>query len=423
MCAILIPTIRKAAIMENSMYFIPYAEIYPNYEEGFFDDYDGTQKIATNSYLRDGNILYLMGGTILCKYDISDAESPKLLGRTDIASDHTGDPTMDFIRKESAHSTSIVDIGDYLVISLRGGGGGVANMADDVIVGNISIIDKKTLQKVREFNFENRVTNITRYKDILIVSFHFHGFYIYKISNDADIISCICKHIAEEKPRTARAIEFQNSEVFEIEEGKINIAFASYSYGITVFTYDLENNNLSLRCELSPMDIPDMYDPESGVKNTVFSVASKGSFIYGGITPGNNRFREKYKDVDWNRYDKRGVIYGPHDRLSTEYYHLELPDADKPEYIGVIAGDLAPSFLCTVGDFLLFNLDKQGLGIARIENDGKLTYVGRALEDTDGRMLTYRIHFDGEFLYTSYKMPVPSTDKPPVFRMYKVSSV
>ena len=50
------------------MRFIPYAEIYPNYEDGFFDDYDGTQKIATNSYLRDGDILYLMGGTVLCKY-------------------------------------------------------------------------------------------------------------------------------------------------------------------------------------------------------------------------------------------------------------------------------------------------------------------------------------------------------------------
>ena len=402
------------------MRFIPCAEIYPNYEDGFFDDYDGTQEIATNSYLRDGDILYLMGGTVLCKYDISDSQNPRLLNRADIAADRMGDPEVDFIRKECAHSTAMVDIGDYLVISLRGGGGGVANMADGVIVGNISVVNKKTLEKVKEFNFENRVTYITKYKNLLIVSFHFHGFYIYKINNDADIISCISKHVAEEKPRTARAIEFQNSEVFEVGTSKINIAFASYSYGITVFTYDIEDNRLSLCCELSPKDIPDMYDPESGIKNTVFGVASKGSFIYGGITPGNNLFREKYKDVDWNRYDKRGIIYGPHDRLSKEYYHLELPCADKPEYIGVIGGDLSPSFLCTVGDYLLFNLDKQGLGIAKIENDGKLTYIGRALEDRDGRMLTYRMHFDGEFLYTSYKMPIPNADKPPVFRIYRV---
>ena len=402
------------------MHFIPCAEIYPNYEDGFFDDYDGTQEIATNSYLRDGDILYLMGGTVLCKYDISDSQNPRLLNRADIAADRMGDPATDYIRNECAHSTAMVDIGDYLVISLRGGGGGVANMADGVIVGNISVVNKRTLEKVKEFNFENRVTYITRYKDLLIVSFHFHGFYIYKINNDADIISCIAKHIAEEKPRTARAIEFQNSEVFEIGTSKINIAFASYSYGITVFTYDIEDNRLSLCCELSPKDIPDMYDPESGIKNTVFGVASKGGFIYGGITPGNNRFREKYQGVDWSRFDKRGIIYGPHDRLAKEHYHLELPCSDKPEYIGVIGGDLSPSFLCTVGNYLLFNLDKQGLGIAKIENDGKLAYIGRALEDRDGRMLTYRIHFDGEFLYTSYKMPVPSAEKPPVFRMYRV---
>ncbi len=62
-------------------------------------------------------------------------------------------------------------------------------------------------------------------------------------------------------------------------------------------------------------------------------------------------------------------------------------------------------------------------GAASIENDGKLTYIGRFLEDPDGRMLTYSIHFDGEYLYTSYKMPVPSADKPPVFRIYKVRTV
>jgi hypothetical protein len=164
------------------MDFIPHIEIYPNYEDGISDDYNGTQRIATNSYLKDGDILYLMGGTVLCKYDISDSKNPRLLSRSDITADHTGDPATDYIRKETAHSTAIVDIGEYLVISLRGGGGGVNNMADGVTVGNISIVNKKTLEKVREFNFENRVTYITKYKDILIVSFHFHGFYIYKIS-------------------------------------------------------------------------------------------------------------------------------------------------------------------------------------------------------------------------------------------------
>ena len=416
------------------MNFIPYMEICPNYEDGLFDAYNGTQKIATNSFLRDGNILYLMGGTVLCKYDISNSSAPRLLNRADVAADHTGDPKMDYIRKESAHSTAIVDIGDHLVISLRGGAGGVSNMADGVIVGNVSIVNKETLKKVKELNFENRVTYITKYKDLLIVSLHFHGFYIYKISNDGDIISCIYKYIVEEKPRTARAIEFQNSAVFEADAGKINIAFASYSYGITVFTYDLAQNLLSPCCDLNPKTLPDMYHAESGMKNTVFGIASKGSFVYGGITPGHSRFYETYKDadpkrveklkkVDWSRFDRRGVIYGPHNRLAEEHYHMELPDIDKPECYGAHAGDPAPSFLCTAGDYLLFNLDKQGLGIAKIESDGKLTYIGRALEDPDGRMLTYRIHFDGEFLYTVYKMPIPNADKPPVFRIYRVETV
>ncbi|MBR2620935.1 MAG: hypothetical protein IKC97_01010, partial [Clostridia bacterium] len=383
--------------------------------------------------LKDDNTLYLMGGTVLCKYDISDSSAPRLLNRADVAADHTGDPAMDYIRKECAHSTAIVDIGDYLVISLRGGGGGVSNMADGVIVGNVSIVNKETLEKVKELNFENRVTYITKYKDLLIVSLHFHGFYIYKISNDGDIISCIYKYIVEEKPRTARAIEFQNSAVFEADAGKVNIAFASYSYGITVFTYDLAQNLLSPCCDLNPKAFPDMYHAESGMKNTVFGIAAKGSFVYGGITPGHYRFYETYKDadpkrveklkkVDWSRFDRRGVIYGPHNRLAEEHYHMELPDIDKPECYGAHAGDPAPSFLCTAGDYLLFNLDKQGLGIAKIESDGKLTYIGRTLEDPDGRMLTYRIHFDGEFLYTAYKMPIPNTDKPPVFRIYRISA-
>ena len=402
------------------MNFIQHMEIYPNYEEGLFDNYNGTQRIATNSFLKDGNILYLMGGTVLCKYDISDSQAPKLLNRMDIAADHTGDPAMDYIRKESAHSTAIVDIGNYLVIALRGGGGGVKNMADGVIVGNISIVNKETLEKVKELNFENRVTYITKYKDLLIVSLHFHGFYIYKISKDSDIISCIFKKILVEKPRSALSREFQNSEIFEVGKNKINIAFASYIYGIRVFTYDMENNTLYPCGELNPKVFHDMHDPERGIRNTVFGLTAKGNFVYGGISPGNSRFKEIYKDVDWSRYDKRGVIYGPHDRLEEEHYHLELPNADKPEYIGAITGDPSPSFLCTVYDYLLFNLDKQGLGVAKIENDGKLTYIGRTLEDPDGRMLTYRIHFDGEFLYTSYKMPIPNEDKPPVFRIYKV---
>ena len=32
------------------MLFTPYMEIYPNYEEGIFENFDGTRKIATNSY-------------------------------------------------------------------------------------------------------------------------------------------------------------------------------------------------------------------------------------------------------------------------------------------------------------------------------------------------------------------------------------
>ena len=405
----------------TNMLFTPYMEIYPNYEEDIFENFDGTRKIATNSYMKDSNTLYLMGGTVLCKYDIGD-NTARLLKKVDIAADHTGKVATDYIRKECAHSTSIVDIGDYLVISLRGGGGGVANMADGVTVGNISVVDKKTLKQVKELNFENRVTNITRYKDLLIVSLHFHGFYIYKITGDADIISCVLKHIEVEKPRSAVTREFQNSAVFEAEEGKINIAFSSYIYGISVYTYDIQNNLISLCSELDPEVFPDMRDRKSGVRNTVFGLTAKGDFVYAGISPGNNRFREQFKGIDWKRFDKRGIIYGPHQRLEEEHYHMELPDCDKPEFIGVIAGDPAPSFLCTAGDHLLFNLDKHGIGIAKIENDGRLTYIGRALEDADGRTLTYRIGFDGEFLYASYKMPLPTADKPPVFRMFRVTS-
>ena len=405
------------------MIFTPYMELSPDYEEGIFDDFDGAKKIPTNTYFREGSILYVMGRTVLCKYDISDPGAPLLLGKADIAADHTGDPATDYIRKESAHSTAMVDIGDYLVIGLRGGGGGVKNMADGVTVGNISIVEKGTLKKVKELNFENRVTYINRYKDFLIVSLHFHGFYIYRISNDADIISCILKHILVEKPRSASAKEFQNSAVFELESGKINIAFASYIYGVTVFTYDYESNLIYPCSELSPGVFPDMRDASTGAKNTVFGITARDNFVYAAITPGNSRFNERFKNVDWARFDKRGIIYGPHNRLEDEHYHMELPECDKPEYIGAILGDPAPSFLCTVGSYLLFNLDKQGLGIARIEDDGRLTYIGRTLEDPEGRMLTYRIHFDGEFLYTSYRVPLPRANTPPVLRIYKVEAI
>ena len=78
---------------------------------------------------------------------------------------------MDFIRKESAHSTAIVDIGDYLVISLRGGGGGVANMADGVIVGNISVISKETLENM-----------LSEYQGTLIVVSH-DRYFINKVAD------------------------------------------------------------------------------------------------------------------------------------------------------------------------------------------------------------------------------------------------
>ena len=54
-----------------------------------------------------------MGGTVLCKYDISDSKNPILLNRRDIADDHTDDPLRNYIRKGRAISTAMVDIGDY----------------------------------------------------------------------------------------------------------------------------------------------------------------------------------------------------------------------------------------------------------------------------------------------------------------------
>lgn len=392
------------------MIFTPYLELSPQYDEN--------QEIATNSYLRDGRILYLMGSTILCKYDISDPENPKLLKKADI----TKESQSDFIRKGCAHCTSMVDLGKYLALSLRDSSGGVTNMADGTIVGRISILNKETLAPVRELDFENKVTNITRYKDLLIVSLHFHGFYIYKLTEDEEILTCLYRHIEIEKPQRTRTREFQNSAVFEKAAGKINIAFASYRYCISTYTYDLEENTVTPCCELSPEAIPHMKDAQSVEKNKVFGLAAKGNFVYGGVSPGNHLFREQYKRVDWSRFDQRGIVYGPHDRLIEEHYHLPLPDADKPKFIGVIAGDPAPSFLCVAKDYLLFNLDCQGLGIAKIEADGRLTYMGRALEDPCGRQLTYRLHFDGEFLCASYKMPIPDGKNPPVFRMFEMEN-
>ena len=360
------------------MIFTPYLELSPQYDEN--------QEIATNSYLRDGRILYLMGGTILCKYDISDPENPKLLKKADI----TKESQSDFIRKGCAHCTSMADLGKYLALSLRDSSGGV--------------------------------TNITRYKDLLIVSLHFHGFYIYKLTGDEEILTCLYRHIEIEKPQRTRTREFQNSAVFEKEAGKINIAFASYRYCISTYAYDLEKNTVTPCCELSPEAIPYMKEAQSIEKNKVFGLAAKGNFVYGGVSPGNHLFREQYKGVDWSRFDQRGIVYGPHDRLNEEHYHLELPDADKPKFIGVIAGDPAPSFLCVAKDYLLFNLDCEGLGIAKIEADGKLTYMGRTLEDPCGRQLTYALDFDGEFLFTSYKMPIPDEKHPPLFRIYRMEN-
>ena len=255
------------------MLFTPYMEICP--------EYDKTGLIPTSAYLKDGDILYLMGGTVLCKYDVSSRLNPKLLKRVNIAEDHTGELQKDYIRKGCAHATAIVDIGKYLVVSLRDGSGGVTNMADGVIVGNISIISKETLEKVKELNFENKVTYITKYKDLLIVSLHFHGFYLYKICDNTEILSCILKHIEIEKPKSTTTREFQNSMVFEVNAEKINIAMASYKNGISVYTYDLTDNRVSFCCELNPEVFPDMYDAETGVRNTVFGLTAKGNFVYG----------------------------------------------------------------------------------------------------------------------------------------------
>lgn len=384
------------------MTFTPYLELSPPYAT------------ATNYSLRDGNVLYLIGGTVLCKYDISNPKSPVLLGMTDVLADHTA---TEFLQNGTAHATAMVDLGEHLAVSLRNSGGGVANMDDGVLVGNLSIIHKATLEKVGELNFENKVTSLTRYKDLLIVSLHFHGFYIYKI--DGTALSCLFKHIEIEKPRGASTIEFQNCAVFEQKPNKIHLAFASYNNGISTFIYDLKENTLTRGGELHPSLFPDTVESLKGAKNTVFGLTAKGNFVYGGLSTGNKRFREQFKDLDWARYDKRGIIYGPHDRLEEEHYQMVLPECDKPLFIGAIAGDPAPSFLCTAEDYLLFNLDKQGLGIAKIGEDGKLTYLGRALEDPDGRQLTYHLHYDGQFLHTSYKV-IPEGPLQPVFRMFTV---
>ena len=386
------------------MRFIPYAEIYI------------PESTAIQAALRDGTALYVTSGTTLYKYDLSDPQSPQLLKTAELSAGHSGET--DYIRSGSAHVTAIVDLGNFLALSLRDSSGGVTNMADGAIVGALSVVRKDTLERVTELNFENKVTHITRYKDLLIVSLHFHGFYIYKLTGDSTVLSCIYKYVETEKPRSASIREFQNSAVFEMEDGKINIAMASYSYGITVYTYDLAKNCITPRAELSPKVLPPLQDAPPKGKNKVFGLTAKGRFVYGGVSPGNNLFREQYKELDWEKLDQRGILYGPHDRLTEEYYHLPLPAQDKPAFIGVIAGDPAPSFLCVAEDHLLFNLDKQGLGIAKIEADGKLTYVGRELEDSEGRQLTHCLCFDGDYLFAAYKMPVADPAKPPVLRLF-----
>ena len=284
------------------MQFTTHLKISPNYEEGVFPADRMPSRSATNTSLRDGSILYLMGRTVLCKYDVSDASEPRLLKKVDVAASHPTEDTTDYINKYNAHSTAILDIGKYLAVSLRGGGGGVKNMADGVVVGAVVVIDKESLTVVKELCFENRVTYINRYENLLIVSLHFHGFYIYEITDD-EIISCVCKHIEEEKPRKATTREFQNCAVFDAEDGKINISFASYLYGICTYTYDKRAKAISYCCELNPKAFPDTYDPKSGVTNTVFGLTSKGGFVYGGITPGNNRFRPGGKAFR-NLFDK-----------------------------------------------------------------------------------------------------------------------
>ena len=391
------------------MLFIPYAEICT------------PENTAIQACLREGTTLYATGGTVLYQYDLSDPQSPQLIKTADLSAGHSGEA--DYIRRGGAHVTAIADLGESLALSLRDSSGGVTNMEDGHIVGALSIVRKDTLEKVTELNFENKVTHVTRYRDLLIVSLHFHGFYVYKLTEDDRVLSCIYKYVEIEKPRRTSTREFQNSVIFEVEERKIHIAMASYAFGINVYTYDLENNCLTPCGELNPKTVlPHMQDAPSAGKNKVFGLAAKGSFVYGGVSPGNNLFREQYKDLNWDKLDHRGILYGPHDRLAEEHYHLPLPESDKPAFIGVIAGDPAPSFLCVAKDHLLFNLDKQGLGIAEIGADGKLTYVGRALEDPEGRQLTHCLCFDGEFLYASYKMPVADPQNPPVLRIYRVEA-
>ena len=138
-------------------------EISPNYDEETLKSCNGIQTIPTHAYYREGSILYLIGSTVLCKYDISDPHEPKLLAMRDIASEAIADPASNYIRKKAAHATAMVDIGRHLVISLRGGGGGVTNMDDGVIVGSLRVVDKQTLEPVKALDFENRVTYIIRF--------------------------------------------------------------------------------------------------------------------------------------------------------------------------------------------------------------------------------------------------------------------
>ena len=71
-------------------------------------------------------------------------------------------------------------------------------------------------------------------------------------------------------------------------------------------------------------------------------------------------------------------------------------------------------------NYLFFNLDKQGLGVAKIEDGGKLRYIGSILDDRKGRMLTHGMQIDGDTLLLSFKKPIPDADTPPVLRAYYV---
>lgn len=395
--------------------FTPIAEICPDFA-GFAGAY--RNNIGVNAYVKDGSYLYLMGSTILQKYDISDIHTPKLLCQTDVNADHLPDAPNDFLSGKHAHATALINGGQYLFIGIRGGGGGVSNMDDGVLVGNLAVVDKTTLKKVKEITFENRVTGITRHRDYLIVSLHFHGFYIYRL-NDCDILRLVATHIETEKPRRANTREFQNSVVVSADDTHIKMAFACYLFGIGVYDFNTKSASLTFSGGLNQNLFPHMSTPSPhSTGHTVYGIAGHAGWVYGGVSTGHNRFREAYQTVDWNVFDHRGVLYGPADKTTGEQYLMELPNEDKPTYTGMLGGDPAPAYLCVAEPYLLFNLDKEGIGVAEIQKDGKLTYLGRTLEDAEGRALSHNLQFDGQWLYAAYRHPLGEENIPPVFRIF-----